>query len=278
MTAPSQIHRVDSLDADALKPYLTLRRPEDHWKQGIFVAEGDKVVRRLMASQLPVLSLLLTREWYEKLDREKLLKGHDNAHIYIAEPALLRQIVGYNLHQCILAVARVPPEPTHDMLPEPHLLMAVDGLVLSENVGVIVRNCAAFGVDALLVAPNSSSPYLRRSVRNSMGTLFGLCVMHPRDLVEELVQLKRERGTRVIGTDATAGQSVTDASLVGNICLIVGNEDAGISPPVRAVCDEFVAIPMWNEVDSVNVASATGIILYEARRQRRSLSKAAEER
>jgi tRNA G18 (ribose-2'-O)-methylase SpoU len=268
MTDPSHIHRVTSLAVNELKPYLTLRRPEDHWKQGIFVAEGEKVVRRLIASRLTIVSFLLTREWHERLVQEGLLEAYGDTQIFIAEMPLLRQIVGYRLHQCLLAVARVPPEPSHDMLPEPHLLFAIDGLVLSENVGVIVRNCAAFGVDAMLVGENASSPYLRRSVRNSMGTLFGLRVMHPRSLVADLNRLHHERGTRIIGTDAAAGQSVTKANLGGNLCLVVGNEEAGISVEVRAVCDEFVSIPMWNAVDSVNVASATGIVLYEARRQR----------
>jgi tRNA G18 (ribose-2'-O)-methylase SpoU len=273
MTPPSHVYHVTSLERESLQPYLTLRRPEDHWRQGIFVAEGEKVVRRLIDSRLTIVSFLMSHEWYERMLDEKALEDHKETHIYVAEGSLLRQIVGFRLHQCILAVARVPPEPSDSILPEQHLLLAIDGLAHAENVGVVVRNCAAFGVDRILVGQNSCSPYLRRSVRNSMGTVFGLRVRHPVNLAEYLVQLKARHGTRIVGTDAHTGHPLDAAHLQGSTCIVLGNEDSGISPDVHSVCDEYVTIPMWHDVDSVNVASAAGIVLYEARRQRGSTAR-----
>jgi tRNA G18 (ribose-2'-O)-methylase SpoU len=268
MTQPSHVFHVTSLNRESLQPYLTLRRPEDHWRQGIFVAEGEKVVRRLIASPLTIVSFLMSHEWYERMSQEKILEGHAEAQIYVAEGSLLRQIVGYRLHQCILAVARVPPEPSDDVLPDNHVFLAIDGLAHAENVGVVVRNCAAFGVDRVLVGEKSCSPYLRRSVRNSMGTVFRLPVRHPSNLRDHLIQLKAMHGTRIVGTDAHAGNSLDAVNLQGRVCIVLGNEDSGISPGVREVCDEHVTILMSRGVDSVNVASAAGIVLYEAQRQR----------
>src|SRR5262245_59556018 len=107
MTSPG-IHRVTSLSSPDLEPYRTLRRPLDHIRRGIFVAEGEKVVRRLLASDLTVVSILLTPEWYEKLTPAAI---PENVSIHIAGKKLLESIVGFNLHQGVMAVGRVPEAP-----------------------------------------------------------------------------------------------------------------------------------------------------------------------
>src|SRR5947209_1962020 len=110
------IRRVTSLDAPELDPYRTLRRPIQHIRQGIFVAEGEKVVRRLLDSNLPVISLLLTEEWYEKLLAGSPLSSRPvppniaDASIFVAGKKLLESIVGFNLHQGIMAVAKMPAD------------------------------------------------------------------------------------------------------------------------------------------------------------------------
>ena len=178
---------IQSLDVRGLEPYRTLRRPLEHIQKGIFVAEGEKVVRRLLDSPLKVVSLLLTPEWLDRYETSGKLSGtHD---IFIAPKELLETIVGYNLHQGIMAVGKVPPDPTLERVIASHdgrkLFAAIDGLVNAENVGVVVRNCAAFGVDAVIAGETSSSPYLRRAVRNSMGTVFTLPILHVGNLADE---------------------------------------------------------------------------------------------
>src|SRR5262249_36502322 len=151
--------RVESLDLPELEPYRTLRRPESHLRQGIFVAEGERVVRRLVESGLEVVSFLLEPVWFERLFAD-YGRSLSEAQVFLAERRLLSTIVGFNLHQGVMAVAKVPAEPTLDRLPAEHLLVALDQLRVSENVGVIVRNAAAFGADAILVGERSASPWL----------------------------------------------------------------------------------------------------------------------
>ncbi len=267
-----RLHRITSLTLPELEPYKTLRRPEDHLKQGIFVAEGEKVVRRFLDSTWPVVSLLVTPEWWEIIlarIRDERLAGAD---VFIAEKELLETIVGFSLHQGIMAVGRTPVEkPLPDLvasLRQPHFLVAMDGLVHAENVGVVVRNCAGFGVDAVLVGKNAASPYLRRAVRNSMGGIFKVPCLHADELAGSLLWLKRQN-TRIIIADATGPVSICEADFRGNICVVLGNEDAGVSNDVDALADVRVGIPMQNATDSLNVASASAVMLYEASRQRR---------
>jgi TrmH family RNA methyltransferase len=123
-------------------------------------------------------------------------------------------------------------------------------------------------VDAIIAAENSASPYLRRAVRNSMGTVFSLPVFHTEDIVDLLSALRTRYGTRIIASSPGGESSADAADLRGNICIVAGNEDEGISEDVLRVSDLRVGIPMDSGTDSLNVSSAMAVLLYEARRQR----------
>jgi len=263
---------VNALDDKGLRPYQTLRRPLEHEQEGIFVAEGEKVVRRLLASSLAVRSVLLTPEWLETY-RPVLEAARADVVVYVAAKPLLESIVGFHLHQGIMAVAMIPrPSTLQEALARarrPRLFVAVDGLTNAENLGVLVRNCAAFGVDALIVGETSSSPYLRRAVRNSMGTVFNLPVVHVNNLVETLNILREAHGVRVLAAHPhTEHRTLPGTALKNDCCIVFGSEGEGIASHVLAACDELFAIPMSGGVDSLNVASANAVVLYEVSRQR----------
>ncbi|MBI1805026.1 MAG: RNA methyltransferase [Ignavibacteria bacterium] len=272
MSSSLQIQRVESLDLPELQPYRTLRRPMDHLKEGIFVAEGEKVVRRLLASGLHIVSLLLTNEWLETLQKTATIP--DNVAVFVSKKEIVETIVGYNLHQGIMAIGKVPAEPSLDGIvrsaPHPHLFVALDGLANAENVGVVVRNCSAFGVDAIIVGETSSSPYLRRAVRNSMGTVFQMPVLHTPRLTKTLTALRQMHRATVVAAHPHKESSIFTTNFPGNVCIVLGNEGEGISREVLDACDAHIAIPMMNGTDSLNVASASAVFLYEVRRQRRS--------
>lgn len=266
-----QIHRVTALDRPELAPYATLRQHEEHKRAGLFVAEGDKVVRRLLESDFGVVSVLLPERRLAEF--EPLIRARPEAvPVYVMEIAELEKLTGFPFFQGVLAVGRVPQTHTVDSIlagaSRPHFFVAVDGLTNSENVGLIVRNCAAFGAQALLVDDSSASPFLRRSVRNSMGTIFKLPIVETPKLVGAL-HILRSRNVRVIAAHpATDHRTVHDTSFAMDCCLVFGSEGLGLSREVLAACDECVAIPMSNEVDSLNVGSAAAVFLYEAARQR----------
>jgi tRNA G18 (ribose-2'-O)-methylase SpoU len=265
---------VTTLDESDLQPYKTLRRPLEHERSGIFVAEGEKVVRRLLESNLDVSTILLTPEWLEQY-RPTLEGRPGDLRVYVAPKNLVESIVGFHLHQGIMAVARIPtPIGLAQAIRQskrPALFVAVEGLTNAENLGVLVRNCAAFGADALLVGETSSSPYLRRAVRNSMGTVFTLPVVHLTSLVEAINEMKSVHGLRVVAAHPHAEKkTLHTVSLREDTCVVFGSEGEGIDPAVLAVCDDSVTIPMENNVDSLNVASASAVFLFEVQRQRKN--------
>jgi tRNA G18 (ribose-2'-O)-methylase SpoU len=263
---------ITSLDRPELMPYRTLRQPVEHFRHGIFVAEGEKVVRRLLESPLELLSALMTPEWLEKY-RERLIARPEHIPVFVGEKEMLEKIVGFNLHQGIMALGKIPvPANLHSLLlttPSPHMFVALEGLTNSENLGVLVRNCAAFGVQAVLVGETSSSPYLRRAVRNSMGTVFTIPIVHCTSLVETLSFLRDTHRFSIIAAHPHAEkQTIHQTDFSGHCCIVFGSEGNGISLQVLAACDGVAAIPMHHSVDSLNVASASAVFLYEVMRQR----------
>ncbi len=267
------VHRIGALDLPELAPYRTLKRPAEHEAQGIFVAEGDKVVHRLLASSLQVVSVLLPEHRLAEYE-PGLQNRPEQLPVYaVTEKRVLEELVGFEMFQGVMAVAKIPlPGSLEELLAKcksPRLFAAADGLTSAENIGVLVRNCVAFGVQALLVGETSASPFLRRAVRNSMGTIFQLPVVETENLVEALNEL-RAQGLRCIAAHPHTDQkTLTNANFAKDCCIVFGSEGNGISAPVLAACDEAVAIPMPPTVDSLNVASAAAVFLYEASRQRR---------
>ncbi len=282
-----RIEKISSLDLPELAPYRTMRRSAEHEAQGIFIAEGEKVTRRLLESRFTVVSVVLPEKWLEKY-RPLLETRPEEFTVYLAEKSLLETLVGYSLFQGVLSVGKIPPPvPLDDILqksPAPKLFAAIDGLSNAENLGALVRNCVAFGVQALLVGETCSSPYLRRSVRNSMGAIFQLPVWEVK-MANEAVRVRRDdppkfslvqtlRDLRARGVRCVAAHPRPDAKVLSqadfsdDCCIIFGSEGNGISPAILEACDECVAIPMANDVDSLNVGAAAAVFLYEVNRQR----------
>ena len=267
-----RIHHIESFELPELQPYRTMRRQLEQRQQGIFVAEGEKVVRRLLESNLPVLSALMPEKWAREL--APLLESRpDTVEVHIADKKLLETLTGFSMYQGLLAIGKVPePVPLETLLDRaarPHLLAAADHLSSAENMGALVRNCAGFGAQALVVGETCCSPYLRRSVRNSMGTVFQLPVVETGHLVQTLQWLRARRIKCVAAHPHAQGRkTLTQVGLDGDCCIVLGSEGYGLSQAVLEVCDEAAAIPMPPNIDSLNVGSAAAVFLYEANRQR----------
>ena len=267
-----QVQKIDALELPDLAPYRTLRRPLEHRQQGIFVAEGERVVRRLLESEFAVVSVLLPEKWlevYEPLIRRR----SEEIRAFIAEKSLLERLTGFSMYQGVLAVGRIPSQPDIETILRrkggPALLVALDGLSNAENVGGLVRNSAAFGVQALLASRNCCSPFLRRAVRSSMGAVFRLPVVEDLDLAQTLSRL-RESGFHCIAAHPRCdSRALMETDFTSDICVVFGSEGGGISTEVLDRCNVAVAIPMASGVDSLNVASAAAAFLYEANRQHR---------
>src|SRR5258706_167982 len=262
---------IASLDDPRLAAYRTMRRQFDHFEQELFVAEGEKVVRRLLESIIPVISVLMPEPHLAQF-RDLLQNRPEQITTFIAPKATLEELTGFSMYQGVLALAKVPPPSAlNDVLaasPEPRLLVALDGLSNAENLGVVVRNAVAFGVHGLILSQTCAPPYLRRAVRSSMGTVFKLPYVQSSNLAATLREIQRSEVRVVAAHPHAERKTISDLDLTGDCCLVFGPEGDGISPEVLSACTEAAAIPMHHGTDSLNVATASAVFLYEVQRQR----------
>lgn len=140
--------------------------------EGLFIAEGEKVIRRALAAGYGMRSMLLTAKW---LDVMADVIAEVDAPVHVVEPRLAEQVTGYHVHRGALAsMARKPLPTAAEVLIGAGRVAVLEGLVDHTNLGAIFRSAAALGMDAVLLSPDCADPLYRRAVKTSMGAVFSV--------------------------------------------------------------------------------------------------------
>jgi tRNA G18 (ribose-2'-O)-methylase SpoU len=255
---------IDSLDDPRIWHYRNLKDRELDRSGRWFIAEGEHVVRRLLASDFPVESVFLS----QKRAAEFAPQVPRGISVYVAPQPLMERVMGFKFHSGVVACGRrKPPATIDDVIPKdparPLTLVACPDMSNVENIGTMIRLCAGFGVDALVLGERSHDPFWRQSVRVSMGTIFSLPIVHSDDLLRDLRRLREEWRVELTATvlDDSA-EPLSRASRPARFGLLFGNEAQGLDAAHLAACDRRVTIPMKLGTDSLNVGVAAGIFLY----------------
>lgn len=268
-----KVTRVESLDDPRVDVFRSLRRIEALRKDGRFVCEGARVVRQLLRSALPVHAVLVDDRWLDELRPQIEARGEEDLPVYVAPKGAVEAIIGFSLHQGVMALASVPePPPLLEVAANAprHLFVAVEGVSGAENVGGLVRSCAGFGATGLILDRASHDPFVRRAARVSMGAIFHLPVWKVDSLVPVIGELRARCGTRSVAAHLYPPVEDLDrADLGGNLLVVLGSEAVGITDAVLAACDVRVKIPMHENWGCLNVATAGAVFLWEIARRRR---------
>jgi tRNA G18 (ribose-2'-O)-methylase SpoU len=255
-------YRIQSLDDSFLNPYRNLKDKELAREGNRFIAEGENVVCRLLASSTPVESVLLSER---KTAVASLVPG--NVRTFIAPDAVIEQIIGFEFHSGVLACGIRPPSPRLESIiplpPKPALIVVCQQITNTENLGSLIRVSAAFGADAMILGERCCDPYFRQSVRVSMGTIFSLPIIQSQNLLSDLSTLKNlgiERLATVLSPEAEPLNTITHSA---RVAIAFGNEADGLDADTIAHCDRRVTIPMKRGTDSLNVAIAAAVFLYQ---------------
>lgn len=238
---------------------VALRRVREP-AEGLFLAEGDKVVRRALAAGYRPRSVLTAARWLPRLETD--LIAHD-CPIYVADEDLLRDVTGYRVHRGALASMQRRPLPSlPELLASARRVVVLEDLVDHTNVGAVFRNAAALGIDAVLVSPECADPLYRRSVKVSMGAVFAVPWTRAEPWPDSL-DLLRDNGFRVLAMSPDpSGSRLPDADLRPPVAVVLGTEGEGLTDAALARCDTSVRIPMAAGVDSLNVAAASAVVFY----------------
>ena len=255
-------------DDPRLADYLRLRdvslRKSLEAAEGLFIAEGEKVIRRAATAGYVPRSFLLAPRWIDGLS--DVLDSCD-APVYVVSEGLAEQVTGFHVHRGALAsFERQTRWRLEDLLGFDRLVVCED-LVDHSNVGAIVRDAAGLGWDGVLFAPRCADPLYRRAIKTSMGAVFSLPWARLSDWHTGLDQLKTA-GFTVVAM-ALRDDAVTLDELAADlrahprrVALVVGTEGAGLSAHWLGQADVVMRIPMGHGVDSLNVAGAAAVACY----------------
>lgn len=254
---------ITSFDDPRVANYRNLKDKVLDRQGRLFIAEGENVVRRLLASDFETLSVFVAEQKAAAI--ASAVPPH--VPVYVAPSKIMEQVIGFDFHTGVVACGRrKPPATFDDIIPKSKekLLLVICGEIANvENLGSLIRLSAGFGADAMVLGERCHDPFWRQSVRVSMGTIFRMPIVRSQNLVADIKRLRTEWGVEVAATvlDPTA-EPIAAAGRAGKFGLVFGNEAHGLTSDEVAACDRKVTIPMELGTDSLNVSIAAGIFLY----------------
>jgi tRNA G18 (ribose-2'-O)-methylase SpoU len=250
--------------AHGLDLYTDLRdvqlRTKTEAALGVYIAEGEKVIRRAADAGHEPQSFLLAPRWLDGLT--DVLDRYD-VPCHVLDEDAIEKVTGFHVHRGALAVFERPqPAALGEILATATRVLVAEDLVDHTNVGSLFRNAAAFGFDAVVLSPRCADPFYRRSIKVAMGAVFSL--PHARlDDWYAAPDLLREAGfttyAMTLAEDAVTLETVTPAA---RSALILGSEGPGLSDRWQAGADVRVTIPMARGIDSLNVAASAAIACW----------------
>ena len=258
--------RVDDPDDPRIAAYRNVPDPDLLIKSGLFVAEGRLVVRRLIEGRrFSVRSVMVNEAALVPL--HEFLAAHHDLPVYLVPQAVMNAITGFNIHRGCLAIAERPrPREWREVISGGRRVIALERIGNADNIGSVFRSAAAFGVDAVLLERTCADPLYRKAIRTSMGAALTMPYAEAEPFLEVLRELGRNGWVTIGMTPAPTALPIRPLSLTLSdrpIAVVVGNEGEGLSEAALDACTHRARIPMTRDVDSLNVATAAAIALYD---------------
>ncbi|RYU11473.1 TrmH family RNA methyltransferase [Nocardioides iriomotensis] len=235
-------------------------------EHGLFLAEGEKVVRRAVEAGYAPRSFLMAERWLDGLSD---VLATTEAPCFVVTEALAEEVTGFHVHRGALASLERRPLPSVDaVLDGARTVLVLEDIVDHTNVGAILRSGAALGVDAVLLSPRCADPLYRRSVKVAMGAVFSMPWTRLDEWYDALPALTARGFTTVAMTLAPDAVPLEEAVRgLDRVALVLGGEGHGLSPRWEQSADRRAIIPMRPGIDSLNVAAATAVACYAMERR-----------
>jgi tRNA G18 (ribose-2'-O)-methylase SpoU len=230
-------------------------------EHGLFLAEGEKVVRRAVEAGFEPRSFLMAPRW---LDGLADVLDRSEAPCYVVGEDLAEEVTGFHVHRGALASLERRPLPSVEAVLEgARTVVVLEDVVDHTNVGAIFRSAAALGVDGVLLSPRCADPLYRRSIKVAMGAVFSLPYARMVEWYDGLGELHEAGFTTVALTPAEDAIDIEDAVRgLDRVALLLGSEGPGLTPRWVHSAQRRAVIPMAAGIDSLNVAAASAVACY----------------
>ncbi|MFC7379660.1 TrmH family RNA methyltransferase [Brevundimonas sp. GCM10030266] len=262
--------RIENPDDPRIAGFRDIRERDLTGRQGLFVAEGEVVLRVLTSAHALCRprAVLLAENRVEGL-ADALQGLPEDVPVYVAGQGVLDAIAGFPLHRGILALGEKPPVPALpdaiDAMGDDALIVLACGIGNHDNMGGIFRNAAAFGAEAVLLDARCCDPFYRKAIRVSVGAVLRTPMVTGLELVATVDALKAS-GFRVLAMTPSATMTLDQAPVGGRTAIVLGPEGPGLDSQIIARC-EPVGIRMSGGFDSLNVAVAGAVALHHFARR-----------
>jgi len=260
------LQRITSAANPLLKSLKALHLKKTRVETGLFLAEGARLAAE--AADLGVWPdyMLVSDAAQDRAQVRSLLAGARENGVSIIETTetLLAQIAKRDNPQTIIGAYRQRFAALDDL--DGDLIVALEGVRDPGNLGTILRTADSVGAGGVVLVNSSCDPYSVEAVRASMGSIFA--VKLARASFEELLTFKHARGWTMIGASLKGGLADPNAPAPVKAIALMGNEQSGLPPDMEAACDQLVRLPMKGRADSLNLAIATALMLYDLWRRR----------
>jgi len=262
---------ISSRNNPTIRHARSLLTKKGRHKEGAFLVEGIRFTEEACSSDLEPLMVFYDNTLQENGRGQDLLNYLESRYpgsCCQVTASVLKSITDTCSPQGIVVMYPKIAWDWSDMFKlRPASVIVVDGVGDPGNLGTILRTAAAAGAGGVIILERTVDVYNPKALRASMGAVFRLPCIQNVPLVGAMQHLRTEN-CRLIGAAAGAGTVYHDMDYTGPFALAVGNEARGLSPQLVELCQETVAIPLSRGVESLNVAIATAVIIYEAARQR----------
>lgn len=271
---------IDNLDSEELNIYHELSENQlsriYEPELGLFIAESAKVIERAMDAGYEPASILVEKDEVDREGKEVIARCKNlgpgsgaglnkEIPVYVAPKELMNKITGYNLTRGLLCAMKRKPLPSvADICKGARRIAVLENVTNPTNVGAIVRNAAALGMDGILFTSGCADPLYRRAARVSMGTIFGIPWTYiPKN---EPVSILKDLGFKTVALalrDDTV--DLEDESLLSEekLAILLGSEGYGLLDETIRNSDFCVKIPMSHNVDSLNVAACSAVVFWQ---------------
>ena len=255
--------RIDDPDDPRLAAYRNIPDPELLARGGLFIAEGRLVVRRLLReSRFVTQSVLVTPAALPAI--RDVLDEPATPPVFVVPQAVMNQVAGFNIHRGCLALGhRGPLPPLEAIATGARRLIVVERIANPDNIGGIFRNAAAFGADGVILDAVSTDPLYRKAIRTSVGTALLVPFARAADWSTKLRALGMLTVALTPSRNAVPLREAAPRLRQSRVALVLGHEGDGLTQYAMDACDLRVRIATSDLIDSLNVAVAAGIALYE---------------
>jgi tRNA G18 (ribose-2'-O)-methylase SpoU len=259
------VTRIDDPDDPRIAAYRNIRERDLVRRDGLFIAEGSTVLNAMLgAARFPPQSILVLENRLTGFIYNTARRVPASTPVYVANRRVIDTIAGFPMHRGVLAIGKRPgnvddPAAMLKAMPPAAVVVGAIGISNHDNMGAIFRNAAAFGADAVLLDKTACDPLYRKSVRVSVGGVLKVPFARCGDAAD-LTSMLAQHGFRIFALSPNGNETLDAAERRGRVAILLGTEGEGL-PPWVLNATHTVRIPMVDDFDSLNVATAGAIVL-----------------